>query len=93
MIRSYSLEEVAAQHLPAEWNGVRWLKTRIRRGEIKAKRISRGVYRMTGAQIEAWLEGDDNAAAEPAAQPASVVSPIISGLSPRSRRRITRGQS
>lgn len=93
MIRSYSLEDVAAQHLPAEWKEpVRWLKTRIRRGEIKAKRISRGVYRMTDEQIEAWLSADSKAAAavEPAAEPASAVTPIVSGLSPRSQRRAVR---
>lgn len=95
MIQSYSLEEVAAQHLPTEWKEpVRWLKTRISRGEIKAKRISRGVYRMTDAQIEAWLAADPAPRAQPdvVAEPteeAGAVTPIIGGLSPRCRRRAT----
>jgi hypothetical protein len=90
MIRSYSLEEVAAQHLPAEWKEpVRWLKTKIHKGEINAKRLSRGVYRMTDAQIDAWLSsGESASAAKPAADPVNAaVTPIVGGLSQRSQRR------
>lgn len=60
MIASYSLEEVAAAHLPAEWSdGVRWLKRGIGAGKIPAKQLSRGVFRMTDAHIAVWLESTD----------------------------------
>ena len=77
---SYSPEQVAAEHLPADWkDAVRWLKRRLASGEIPGKRISRGVWRMTDEDIEAWLSARD----EPAAPAASVS--VIDGLSSRSR--------
>lgn len=85
MIPSYSPEEVAAAHLPAEWKDrVRWLKRRLKSGEIPGKKIGRGVYRMTDAHINAWLSSQDDADEE--VQEVASVS-IIDGLSARSRAR------
>lgn len=79
---SYSPEQVAAEHLPPDWkDAVRWLKRRLASGEIPGKRISRGVWRMTDEDIEAWLSARDRPVVE---QPP--VS-ILDGLSPRSRAR------
>lgn len=96
MKRSYSAEEVAAQHLPAEWKDrVRWLKRRLAAGEIPGKKISRGVWRMTDEDIAAWLGSPtvpvDNLDEEP--QPGTAHhAPVsfIDGLSPGSRARVKR---
>ncbi len=91
MIVSYSVEEVAAQHLPAEWkDGVRWLKRRLASGEIPGKLISRGVWRMTDADIAAWLQTRDQPAAPlaPADDGGGMPASIVDGLSRRSRRRV-----
>lgn len=82
MIRTYSPEEVAAAHLPDEWTDrVRWLKRRLASGEIPGKRISRGVWRMTDADIEVWLAKRSEVVEEEQPAPFSV----IEGLSSRSR--------
>lgn len=79
---SYSPEQVAAEHLPSDWkDAVRWLKRRLASGEIPGKRISRGVWRMTDEDIEAWLSSRDQPA-----EPRPTVS-VLDGLSPRSRAR------
>lgn len=86
MITSYSLEEVAAAHLPSDWKDpVRWLKSRLKARAIPGKEISRGVWRMTDAHIEQWLATTDEA--EPAAPADSTVASIADGLSKRSSRR------
>lgn len=90
MIRSYSPEQVAAVHLPEEWKDrVRWLKRRLATGEIPGKRISRGVYRMTDEDVEAWLQARNAANTAPQAetvQTEATVS-VIDGLSSRTRAR------
>ena len=87
MLESYSPEEVAAAHLPAEWKDrVRWLKRRLKSGEIPGKRIGRGVYRMTDAHIAEWLSRQDDSGVEDDVQEIASVS-IIDGLSARSRAR------
>lgn len=88
MIRSYSLEEVAAAHLPADIDGVLWLKRRLVAGEIPGKRISRNIWRMTDADIEAWLMTRDEPAVETElAESDAQVTSIADGLSRRSRSR------
>ncbi|MDO3401929.1 hypothetical protein QWI29_17955 [Mycolicibacterium neoaurum] len=80
MKQSYPPEQVAAEHLPSDWkDAVRWLKRRLASGEIPGKRISRGVWRMTDEDVEAWLSTRDKPAA-----PVAEVS-VLDGLSSRSR--------
>lgn len=95
-MRSYSAEEVAQQHLPAEWKDrVRWLKRRLASGEIPGKQISRGVWRMTDDDIAAWLGSRPVPSAasqlEPPAPPAATnKAPIsfVDALSSGSRARV-----
>lgn len=87
MKQSYSLEQVAAEHLPAGWkDGVRWLKRRLASGEIPGKRISRGVWRMTDEDVEAWLSSRNQHAGPSSGDERPAVS-ILDGLSSRSRAR------
>lgn len=94
---SYSAEEVAAQHLPAEWKDrVRWLKRRLASGEIPGKQISRGVWRMTDDDINTWLESrpstQHTADEDRPSQVSAAVSPspvsFLDGLSSGSRARV-----
>lgn len=86
---TYSLREVAAQHLPAEWvDGERWLARRINRGELHGVKFGR-VWRMRERDVEHMLtryanDGDRR----PAPTPHAVT--VVDGLSPRSRRRLRR---
>jgi hypothetical protein len=93
-MRSYSAEEVAAQHLPVEWKDrVRWLKRRLASGEIPGKQISRGVWRMTDDDIAAWLGSRPAPTAEEKpADTRTVHAPIsfIDALSQGSRARVKR---
>ncbi len=85
-MRTYTLAEVAAQHVPADIkNPIRFLRERLNRGEISGKRITRGVWVMTDADIEKWINARD-AVPEPA--PREVAS-IADGLSARARRRVS----
>lgn len=96
MKRSYSAEEVAEQHLPAEWKDrVRWLKRRLASGEIPGKQISRGVWRMTDDDIAAWLGARPepvSPADRESAPSAAVHAPVsfVDGLSQGSRARVRR---
>lgn len=88
---SYSAEEVAAQHLPAEWKDrVRWLKRRLASGEIPGKQISRGVWRMTDDDIAAWLGSRPAATEQTVADEPALPSPVsfLDALSPASRARV-----
>lgn len=80
-MKTYSLAEVAAQVLPPEWDGERWLKRRIRRGEINAYKVGR-TWRMTGIQIEQMVYRYSTAST-----PVEPVT-VADGLSARSRRRL-----
>jgi hypothetical protein len=91
-IKTHSLEEVAAKHLPAELkNPVRWLAMRLNRGELRGVRMGR-YWRMRDADITFMLDLYSNAAnvaAKPTPEPASSpADSIIDGLSPRARRRV-----
>jgi hypothetical protein len=101
-IKTYSLEEVAAMVLPAEWaDGVLWLKRRLAAGEVGGYRLNRNVWRMTRADVEELIEQRRNRRVKPApelAQPNDeadhpqsarpVPVDLLSALSPRSRRRL-----
>lgn len=87
-MKSYSAEQVAAEHLPEEWSDrVRWLKRRLASGEIPGKQISRGVWRMTEAHIAAWLVERET---ETDSAPVEVDEEFTAGLSERSKRRLLR---
>lgn len=86
-MNTYTLAEVAAKHLPREWkNPERWLRERLNRGEIPGKQITRGVWVMTDADIEKWINTRDVVAPVEAPQSSEAVS-IADGLSERARRR------
>jgi hypothetical protein len=55
-IVTYSLEEDAAMVLPADWkDGARWLGRKLLRNEISGYKVSRGVWRMTHADVEDFI--------------------------------------
>jgi hypothetical protein len=86
-VKTFSLAEVAAQVLPAEWRDAeRWLARRLNRGEIRGYRVGR-VWRLTQAQVDELIERYSNDAAEPAPTAARATS-VVGGLSARSRRRL-----
>lgn len=88
-MKTHSLADVAAEHLPAEWkNPTRWLKMRLNRGELRGIRLGRACWRMSDEDITYMLTRYHNGAAtEPvAAEPVS----IVDGISARSRRRVRR---
>lgn len=87
-MKTYTLAEVAAAHVPPEIkNPIRWLRERLNRGEIPGKRLTRGVWVMTDAHIDAWLSGPNVVERVPDSVE-SVVS-IADGLSQRARRRVS----
>lgn len=90
-MRTFSLAEVAAEHLPAEWtDGVRWLARRLNRGELRGYRVGR-IWRMRDTDIEFMLTkySNDSATREPKPVIAEPTS-IVDGISQRSQRRVTR---
>lgn len=95
--RTYSLAEVAAVYLPADWtDGVRWLSRRLNAGQIAGYRVGR-TWRMTDDDVDAFLARRRNPHqdAKPATEPATPSRPtgpvsILDGLSDRSRRRVVR---
>ena len=91
MTQTYSLAEVAAVYLPAEWtDGVRWLSRRIRAGEISAYKVGRS-WRMTEDDVYEFVARRRSAPRAPVMAPAvSAVPPlsIVDGLSTRSRARL-----
>lgn len=89
MIRSYSLEEVAAQVLPKHWtDGKRWLARRLNRGELSGYKVGKD-WMMTDSDIADLVERRRNRQIVVAAQ-AEAVEPIsvMAGLSARSARRL-----
>lgn len=92
-IETYSLAEVAAEHLPAEIKDpVRWLAMRLNRGELRGVRLGR-YWRMRDSDIEYMLERYSNdvaVGATKAAAPKAIS--IVEGMSERSRRRVGRLQ-
>lgn len=88
--RTYSLAEVAAEHLPAHWkNPQRWLIERLNRRELRGVRFGR-TWRMRERDVQYLLDryandGKVNSQPKPAAVEATC---IADGLSARSRRRI-----
>lgn len=93
--RSYSLAEVAAMYLPPEWkDGARWLSRRISAGRIPGYRVGR-TFRMTDADVDAWIESCRPKPAKPAPDVADTNPPtppttVYDGLTPRSRARLRR---
>lgn len=80
-IKTYSLAEVAADHLPAEIKDpVRWLSMRLNRGELRGVRMGR-YWRMRDCDVEYMLTRYSNEHATP---PTS----LADALSARSRRRL-----
>lgn len=64
-MKTFSLNEVAAQVLPPDWkNGERWLRERLNRGEISGYKVG-PAWRMTEADVEALITRYRNAPAEP----------------------------
>lgn len=93
MKRSYSLEEVAAAHLPAEWtDSVRWLRRRLNWGELTGFRVGR-VWRMTDEDVEFLIAKHRNITRPSsdkfgAVIPAGEAVSFAAGLSQRSRKRL-----
>jgi len=92
-IKTYSLEEVAAMVLPAEWaDGPRWLARRLNRGEIRGYRVGR-VWRMTEDNVKDLIERFTNNAPRVTIHADTTPPPpatVFDALSARSRRRIRR---
>lgn len=91
VLRTYSLSEVAAAHLPTELKDpVRWLTMRLSRGEIRGVQIGR-YWRMRESDVEYMLSKYSNDAKASgrnvalAPTPASLADGF--GISLRSRRR------
>ncbi|XAF37048.1 excisionase [Mycobacterium phage MKC-IRE-02] len=84
MIEAYPVEQVADKYLPHMKDRVRWMKRRLKKGEIPGKQLSRSVWVMTDAHIEQWLSGGPPVAHQEPVEPVS----LVDGLSARSRRRL-----
>lgn len=85
---THSLDEVAAAHLPGEWDGRRWLAARLNRGELRGVRFGRN-WRMRDSDIDYMLAryaNDTDIQPEPAFEPPALA--VIDGLSERSRRNL-----
>lgn len=94
MKRSYSVEEVAAAHLPAEWtDSARWLRRRLNWGELTGFRVGK-VWRMTDEDVEFLIAKHRNitrpaiAVAPAADDPPDEPTSFAAGLSQRSRKRL-----
>lgn len=95
-MKTFSLEEVAAMTLPPEWtDSVRWLARRINRGEIPGYRVGHKL-RMTEQHVDAMLNRYSTSTT-PAPQRHQIHTAqseqpmrLVDGLSPRSRRTLTR---
>lgn len=87
---TYSLEEVAAAHLPMHWkNPTRWLVERLNRRELRGVRFGR-TWRMRERDVEFMLSryaNDGKVTSQPKPAPGEATC-IADGLSQRSRRRI-----
>ena len=91
-MKTYSLAEVAAEHLPPEWKDpTRWLAARLNRGELRGYRVGR-IWRMRDTDIDYLLErysNDDKVTETPKPVLAEPTS-IVDGISQRSQRRVRR---
>lgn len=91
--QTFSLAEVAAEHLPKEWkNPTRWLAERLNRGELKGVRFGR-TWRMRESHVAYMLDrySNDGQAVDrskPAAADGGPAASVVDGLSQRSRRRL-----
>ncbi|OHU29070.1 DNA-binding protein [Mycobacteroides chelonae] len=90
-IETFSLAEVAADVLPAEWtDGERWLRRRLNNGVIEGYKVGRE-WRFTKAQVDALIAHFTNVKVEataPTQDTATSDVPLALGLSARSRRRL-----
>ena len=84
---TYSLTEVAAMVLPAEWKDPElWLKRRLRRHEIGGYKVGH-IWRMTQADVDNLIEHYHTSPARvTVAEPADVS--IVGGLSARAISRL-----
>lgn len=83
-MKTYSLAEVAALVLPAEWTDAeRWLTRRLNRGEIRGYRVGR-VWRMTQDHLDWFIEHFSNDVESKKPEPPMS---MLGGLSPRGRAR------
>ena len=80
------LEVAAIMRLPEHWDRERWVRTRCKTGEIKAKQISRGVWRINETALAEYLAPDETVTVP--AESESVTTSILDGLSARSRRKL-----
>jgi len=89
---TFSLEEVAAAHLPRHWkNPTRWLVERLNRGELRGVRFGR-TWRMRERDVEFMLSryaNDQSVTINGQLKPVAVEATcVVDGLSARSRRRV-----
>lgn len=84
--RTHSLTEVAAEHGidQVSKDPVRWLTMRLNRGELRGVRFGR-YWRMRDSDIDYMLDRYSNAP-KPVAVAPSEPTPIVDGISLRSRR-------
>lgn len=93
ILHTYSLPEVAAMVLPANWKEpVRWLQRHLVNGDISGYKVGHD-WRMTADDVTDLVASRRNITktvptepAEPVASPTPVS--ILDGLSARSRRRV-----
>ncbi|WP_104151113.1 DNA-binding protein [Mycobacterium intracellulare] len=91
-MKTYSLAEVAATHLPREWKDpVRWLSARLNRGELHGIRFGR-YWRMSEADVDYMLSKYSNGSGVPDKTDVVVAehTSIVDGISQRSQRRVRR---
>lgn len=72
--------------LPAHWDRERWVRTRCKNGEIRAKQISRGVWRISEKALQDFMEPPAVAVVQEPA-PVEPVS-FLSALTPGARSRV-----
>jgi hypothetical protein len=90
-IKTYSLYDVAKTVLPPEMtDGVRWLSRRLTRGKLSGYRVGR-TWRMTRADVEDLIERHRKHPLPRVVQESR--TDVVSGLTPTSRRRLTRSVS
>jgi hypothetical protein len=94
-VLTFSLEQVAAEHLPEHWtDSVRWLARRLNRGELSGYRVGR-TWRMTEADVDYMIAKHHNAcrplvasAPDDHLPSAGAQVSFLDGLSDRSRSRL-----
>jgi hypothetical protein len=89
MTETYSLNQVAAEHLPPEWKDPeRWLRVRLNRRELRGVRLGR-TWRMRESDIAYMLARySSTEVAPPQATSSSQPVSVLGGLSQRSRSRL-----